>query len=395
MLSLKYPGMAFVLTELMWPQFNDAVDLMWRADNVYIDTSWLHMRGALEFVRDEFGSGRMLFGAGYKSHYGASVAALAHAEITEEDRRRIFSANLEALLGIDAGPEKLACEPAIISEKPLWSRFRDGMPVEGPEIIDAHAHTGPHTRGWILRDIEPGENIANLISQMDSCGVNKTVIVPESGLFSEPAQGNFEIEKMMGEHLDRFMGYFAFNPWYAERLAGVLDEFFSREFFIGFKILPSYWKVPVDDPRYEPVWEYAHVHRLPILIHTWDDRYNSPRMLEKIATAYPCAFFLLGHSGGGTSGRAEAVVLGRANANVYLEFCGSFTTPADWVGTISEAGIGKVIFGSDTGAHSLAWELGRFLSIPLPDEALRPALAENFKNILRQRSPGGSAPRPG
>jgi len=47
------------------------------------------------------------------------------------------------------------------------------------------------------------------------------------------------------------------------------------------------------------------------------------------------------------------------------------------------AGIEKVVFGSDAEGHDLAWELGRFLSIPLPDRKLAPALADNFKKIMK------------
>ena len=93
-----------------------------------------------------------------------------------------------------------------------------------------------------------------------------------------------------------------------------LDEFFQRGFFVGFKLLPAYWKIPVTDPGYQPVWEYANRHRRPILLHTWDDNYNSPAMLREITRKHPQATFILGHSGGGTRGQMEAVRHGIARA---------------------------------------------------------------------------------
>jgi hypothetical protein len=51
------------------------------------------------------------------------------------------------------------------------------------------------------------------------------------------------------------------------------------------------------------------------------------KMETEIVKKYPNAIFLLGHSGGGTPGRFEAIELAQNNDNVYLEFCGSFTTP--------------------------------------------------------------------
>jgi uncharacterized protein len=385
-LSEKFPQVRFVLTGAMWGQFNNVVDIMWRSKNVFTDISWLHMRDTIELLRDEFGAERILFGTGFRSHYGASIAALQHARITDSERSLISCGNAGRLLGITPLSEKISSEPVIINDKPVWKRFSEGFPVEGVEVIDAHAHIAPSTRGWILRDVEIEDNVSNLILQMDACGVSKTVVAPESGLFSEPISGNLEVERIMLKHLDRFAGYLAFNPWYSDRLVPELDGFFSRGFFVGLKILASYWRVPVEDKRYVPAWEYANRYSLPILLHTWDGVYDSPGMLKNIVSFYPDAKFLLGHAGGGTQGRAEAVELARENANVFLEFCGSFTTPADWLDTIKSVGIDKVIFGSDTGAHGLAWELGRFLSIPLPDKELIPAMGQNFKKILSGRN---------
>ena len=125
-----------------------------------------------------------------------------------------------------------------------------------------------------------------------------------------------------------------------------------------------------------------------MLIHTWDDKYNSPAMLKDIAPKYPGAFFLLGHSGGGTRGRSEAVALARTNPNVVLEFCGSFTTPVPFEQSMSAVRKEQVVFGSDTGGHCEAWELGRFLSMPVPDKDLVPALGANMERILSKAKSG-------
>ena len=163
-----------------------------------------------------------------------------------------------------------------------------------------------------------------------------------------------------------------------------IDSFFKDDLFVGFKILASYWKIPLLDPRYETVWEYAHRHHLPILLHTWNDSYNSPAVLKEIVKKYSQAVFLLGHSGGGTKGRFEAEELALANPNVFLEFCGSFTTPRPFETSLNIVGKKRVIFGSDAAAHNQTWELGRYLSMPLPDQELIPGLGANMRDILNQ-----------
>ena len=377
-LAKKFPQVNFAVTQVMWQGFGGVLDLMWRCPNTYIDISWLHMRDTIELLRDEFGAERVLFGIGYKGHYGAALAMLAHAQISEDEREMIAHCNIERLLKLPALKQKLTKECANKLDKPLWDKFQNGKAIDNVKIVDAHGHDGPHTRGWFLRE----GNLETIIKQMNRLGVDKLILSAERALFGDAVEGNKFLEKDALLFKDRIAGYLSFNPRYSEGLCPLFDDFFSRDFYVGFKLLASYWKIPLTDPSYNPVWEYANEHRLPILLHTWDDKYNSPVMLTNIVKQYPDAIFLLGHSGGGTAGRLEAEDLAIENDNVYLEFCGTFTTPMPFEDSANKVGWDKVLFGSDTGAHCEAWELGRYLSMPLADKDLLPGLADNMLKIL-------------
>ena len=381
-LAHTFAQMHFIVTQKMWLGFSGVLDLLWRAPNTYIDTSWLHMRDTIELLSAEFGPERVLFGIGGKSHYGAAIAALAHADIDASQRSLIAHGNAERILKLTPydGPELPVS--ASDDQKPLWCRLRAGLALENVEVIDAHGHTPPHTRGWIIRENTLEGGMTEMVTRMDRLGIARLILSPEAALFGESLAGNREAEQVLAKYRGRVSGYLVFNPLYADAMVPEFDAFFNREFFVGFKILPSYWKRPLADPGYEPVWQYANRRHLPILIHTWDDRYNSPAMLEPVAAAYPNAVFVLGHSGGGTAGRLEAEALALAHANVYLEFCGSFTTPRPFETSLRLVGSDRVLFGSDTAAHDQAWELGRYLSMPLPDEELLPGLAANMRRIL-------------
>lgn len=381
-LAGTFPGITIVLTQKMWGGFHSVLDLMWRRANVCLDTSWLHMRDTIELLVDNFGAERVLFGLGYRSHYGAAIAALAHARLEDRQREMIAHENAERILGIEPLHGKLAGPSPLLGRKPLWEACRAGRPLEGVEVIDAHGHTPPHTRGWVIRSQGDEDGIADLLGRMDRLGINKIIVAPETALFGECAAGNREAESLLSGRPERFSGWLCFNPLYAGEMTPLFDSFFERNFFIGFKILPSYWKIPLGDPGYRPVWEYADARRLPILIHTWNDSYNSPRMLAGIAPRFPGAAFILGHSGGGTPGRLEAEELALAYDNVHLEFCGSFTTPRPFEKSIGIVGRERVLFGTDADAHDPAWELGRYLSMPLPDEELLPGLGENIRRII-------------
>jgi predicted TIM-barrel fold metal-dependent hydrolase len=383
-LAEKFPGMSFVFTQKSWSGFGSLIDAMWRRKNIYVDISWIHMRGTVNLIIEEFGAERLLFGIGNKAHYGAAIAALAHYRITPKQRELIAHGNIEKLLKIKP-LKKISFEnTALLKQKPLWNTFREGLPLDGVKVIDTHGHIGPISLGHYFRDMDFEEQIRIMTEQMKRCGIGKTMVSVINALFGEAVEGNLLAEKHLSKHQDIFSGYLSFNPLYGKELNAELDNFFSRGFFIGFKILPVYWKIPVTDSGYEPVWKYADKYRMPILIHTWDDSYDSPAMLKDIVKKYSNAVFLLGHSGGGTRGRIEAEELALANQNVFLEFCGSFCTQRPFEDSMKTVGADRIVFGSDTVGHDLAWELGRYLSMPVPDKQLIPGLGENFDKILKR-----------
>ncbi len=384
-LANKFSQANFAVSQVMWPPFGGVLDLMWRCPNTYIDISWLHMRGSIELLCKDFGAERVLFGIGYKSHYGAAIAELAFAQITDDERELIAHGNIERLLKLSPLDKSLAPARSNKFDKPLWSRFENGEALKDVKIIDAHAHDQLPTMGWFFPETSLEENVEVLVEQSKRLKIDQTILSSGIALFGDGVEGNRETEKAFHGYGDIFKGYLGFNPRFSDVLVPLFDDFFSRDFYVGFKLLASYWKIPLGDSSYNPVWEYADMHCLPILMHTWSDSYTSPGKLTEIIKKYPNAIFLLGHSGGGTSGRLEAIELCKNNDNVYLEFCGSFTTPELYEKAIKQVGIEKIVYGSDTSAHSEVWELGRFLSLPLNDNELIPALAKNMENILARK----------
>jgi predicted TIM-barrel fold metal-dependent hydrolase len=378
-LARRLPDVTFVCQKKMWGGFGSVLDAMRRCPNICIEISWLHMRRTIELLVRHFGADRVFFGTGCKTHYGAAIAALAHADVPAEDRGKIAHGNARRLLGLAPAGFTTGGGRA---DKPLWENLRSGRPA-GCEILDAHGHIGATNRGWFLPELDLAETARDTVKHMDRLGIRRIIVSSENALFGDALEGSRETERELAPFRDRFSGYVAFNPRFADRLVPALDGLFASGFHVGFKILAAYWKIKVDDPGYEPALRYAEAHRLPILYHTWDDRWNSPRLLTDVVRAHPGVSFLLGHSGGGTAGRIEAIELARALPNVHLEFCGSFTTDYPWPETFAQVGFDRVVFGSDGGgAHDQAWELGHLLSQPVPDEDLRPVLAANLRGIL-------------
>ena len=382
-LAEKCPGSYFVICKSMWGGFHRMLDLMWRRRNVGLDISWLHMRDTMELVKEEFGIDRLFFGFGHTAQYGAAIAALAHARLSESEREAVAHGNLENLLGIAPAERKLAHEPDF-ADKPLWKAFKAGKPITGVRAYDLHTHIeGPVTRGWVIRESDPAQTVDHMAEFMDRHGISKICLIGEQALMGDPIEGNLETARLAQRHPGRFMGYFVFNPHYAETLTEeVLDGFFRDPFFVGFKLLASYWHVPYDDARYNAVWEYAEKHHLPILMHTWG---REAEALRKIMPRYPHAKFILGHTGGDDAGRLLSLELAQQSPNIYLDYCAAFCCHIPWCDLFTRIDRSRLLFGSDAGPHNEAYELGAFLSMPVPDAELTPILGENFDKILSDR----------
>ena len=377
-LAERFPQLPVVLTHMMWGHMTMLFDLMRRHENVHADISWIHTGGTIELLCREFGAARVLFGLGGRAHQGASIAALLHAEISDADRDRIAHGNLDKLLGLPATQPRRAT-----ITQPLWQRFIRHEPL-GIEIMDAHGHLGP-TSTWMVERQELADQIPQALRDMDRLGIRTLIASGMHALFNDPVAGNDLLAKAIQPHGDRLRGWIAFNPNHADRLTPHVDRWLANPVFAGFKLLCGYWRVPITDPRLEIVWRTANAHRLPILIHTWDGGHDSPAMLRDICPKYPDAAFLLAHAGGGDRGRREAEDLVAGNPNVWLEWCGSFCSSIPWEGTLPKVGAGRVLFGTDAVLHNFAWELGRLLSLDLPEEMLRPILGANLRGLLERR----------
>lgn len=378
----RHPSVRFVVQHVMWGGMAALLDLMRRCENVLCEISWMHTSGTLELLCARFGASRVVFGLGPKAHQGAAIAALACAGISGEQRAAIAHGNLDALLSLSPTPpaaSSLADDP----DKKLWRRLLGGE-QPGVEILDAHSHLGANGI-WLQERQELADQIPQALADMDRLGIRTMFVAGMEAMTAHPVEGNLRLAADLRPHGDRFRGWMVYNPNYAAELERHLPSFLSDPFFVGFKLWNDYWRAPVTDPRFKPMWRCADRLRLPILLHTWDTPYNSPVMLRKIAAAHPGASFLLGHSGGGDRGRMEAVALARACPNVYLEWCGSFCSGIPWEETLRAVGPRRVIFGTDAVVHSFFWELGRLLSLEVPDETLKPVLAGNFRAILARR----------
>ena len=386
--SAEFPQVSIIFTNAMWVHYNKLYKLMESRPNIFVDTSMLHMYLTHEHFIKSYGVERLIFGTGYKSNNGASIASLAHAEISPDHAQLIAHGNLERMLGIES---PLSGTRPVIGDR-LWHRLLRHEQL-GPDIVDGHTHMSRTLVKWedhAQTDI--GSHAKQALRSMDRMGVSSMIIAEYTTYDPDLSIGKTWMENHLSQYGDRFHGYFpglAFVSINEDKLIPRIDDLFSRQYYVGLKMHNSHWSIPVTDPRFEPVWKYADKHRLPILLHTWNDKYDAPGMLTDIVTRYPNAIFILGHSG--NADRIDAEMLTLEHPNVYLEWCGSFLNPTDWRDTLDRLGNRRLVYGSDfisweeQWGHDPAWEMGRLLSLDVPDETLIPILGENMRKILAQR----------
>ncbi len=386
----SFPRVSVIFTNALWPFLDRLYKLMESCPNIYVDTSLQHIYQANEYIVKRFGVERLVFGAGYKSNNGAAIAALAYNDFTTDQVRFIAHGNLEKLLEIKT---PLTGSKAVIGDR-LWHRLlrRENL---SSDFIDAHTHLCRTTAKWEDHDQIDIDSHANLaIHEMDRLGVRSMFIAEYTVYPPDLQMGKTYIEEHLSKYGDRFHGYYSGLAFKTEKenlenIVRRMDDLFSRQYYVGFKMHNDHWSIPVTDPDFNPLWEYADRHRLPILLHTWNGKYNAPKMLENIVPRYPNAIFILGHSG--NTDRPDSEKLALENPNVYLEWCGSFVDPTDWRETLSRIGNRRILYGSDfisweaRWGHDPAWEMGRLLSMDVPDETLLPILGSNMRGILEKR----------
>ena len=385
LLAHRFSGVKFVVRQAMWGQFSRVYDAMDRA-KIYLDSSWLHMRRAVELVCKQFGGDRLLFGLGPKSHAGASIGALAYSGVPDGQKQRVAHTNFIDLLPAGALKDKFAANAKYIPNRvsnTYWNPFLAGKGAKCA-VTDAHGHTGTINTGWYLRDSGEAEQVRALDHEFGTFNYEMFITSSGTALFGDPIEGNRQAELLM-KNRKRFRGYLVYSPYYAEDFTEkVLDDFFDRGFFVGFKFLPDYIKAPVDDKRWRPAFNYADRYHMPILVHTWDGAYDSPAMLAGVAADYPDATVLFAHTGGGEKGRmeCEAIAQDPKYNNCMFEFCGSFCNNVEWSETLKKMDHRRVVFGTDASGHDIGWEMGRLLSMDIDDEKLENILGRNMRSIL-------------
>ncbi|GAB3759645.1 amidohydrolase family protein [Microlunatus parietis] len=377
-LLTRHSALIIVVSQAGYRELRYAAPLLARHPGLRLDLVNLATHQALEWLHHNGFGDRLIFGSGYGLRDPAeAVLRLSAAGLDPETIMTIGRSNAEQLwphrsLSLSKGDP----DPAL-----PFDRLRERSSVD---VVDAHAHLGPYSRFFI-----PAPDADTMVSVMDRVGTSVTVLSSNLAIQLDADRGNDATLAAVDAHPDRLAGYAVINPW--QQPDDQLARVESDRRFVGIKLHPSLHAYPVTGRRYAAVWEFADRTGCPVLSHTaqgspWD----APAAFDTVASAYPKAKIILGHSGITPAGVDESIMVAGRHPGLHLELCGSQLVGELIMDLLAAVGPDRVLFGSDFPFIDHRLSLGRVLGLPAPDDVKRAVLGGSARRLFSWRPLPGS-----
>lgn len=256
--------------------------------------------------------------------------------------------------------------------------------------VDVHLHL---SRWW--RDIHRTGYRADLdftsrglLAEMDRSGIDHGLVIQ---LFQAPSvrEGLAEVRQIASESGGRLHPITTVDPTLGEEeVRSALALWDAAPELAGIKLYPGYRPFYPHDRRLDPVYEYAHRRKLPILIHQGDTldgiglvKFTRPLEVDEVAGRFRDVRFVLCHLGNPWVGEGAEMVY--KNENVYADTSGLLAHPSapyfDRMVAQSREAIlhalvtighpARILYGSDWPLEelSVAVSLIEGLDLPEPD----------------------------
>lgn len=246
--------------------------------------------------------------------------------------------------------------------------------IAGTRVIDFHGHVGRWESAGLVDDPD------RMLQAMDSVGIDQSCVF--NIFYPDGRTGNDLTARFVERHPHRFIGFAYVSPLMADKMAPELERAIDHLGMRAIKLYPSYTPFPLDNPVWDPVYEFAHRRGLVIITHTGIEPTTAPRFLAQIAPRFPNARFVAGHAGNIEPFRSQAIRAAQACPNVYLETCSSFRSPGVVEELVRKAGAERVLYGSDSPLMDPRSQIGKILTADISDRAKQQILGENACRLL-------------
>lgn len=245
-------------------------------------------------------------------------------------------------------------------------------------VIDFHNHAGR----WGSTGID--DELNRYLRIMDASGVDKANI--NCIFYGSARLSNNTAARFVDLHPDRFIGVGFVTPHYPNETIPELERCFSELDMKSLKIYPNYFGSTVDDPAYDPIYEWCDEREIVIMSHSSftsdSDQLTHPERFIGLAERFPGIRWVLAHSGNSMKGQIAAVKAAKSAPNIYLETATSFGEHGTIEFLVDGAGPDRVLYGSDMPLLDARAMVGRIVTADLPDETKRKVLGLNAAKLL-------------
>ena len=260
------------------------------------------------------------------------------------------------------------------------------------KVMDAHCHVYPAAIAakavggtdafYDVTSVYDG-TVETLLDKEIAAGVDHFVIQSVATTPKQVNSINEFIARTVAEGEGRFTGLGTLHPDSAD-LKGDVEHILELG-LKGVKMHPDIQRFEIDDARCCKIYELCQKHRLPVLLHTGDDRYDysNPNRLLPMLEEFKDLTFIGAHLAGYSIWEEACDKLGHA-PNLVVDCSSSFfclSTPQA-EDLIRRWGADRVLFGTDYPMWAADKELATLLSMNFTEEEFGKILWDNAYNLF-------------
>jgi len=375
----RFPRLNVLLQGGRWDATRFIYWLMAKHRNLHVELSAHQGNRAMEVFRDWFGAERILFGTGaLEKSPGAAKSFVDYCTLSEEEKSLVASGNIARLARIETMPVQYRASRV---KDPILALAKEGRPLKGYTVIDAHAHLMHRDAGGTGFIHIPYGDDKGIVERAKTMGIQAACISGFLAVWTDYQEGNIIVHDAMKAYPRFFHGYAALQPQYVKDWPRELRKVHVTYGMDGIKAYNPRTYLPYNDKLWDPWWEYGNRMKAYALIHPSPN--VVPEMMD-IAKRYPNIAFIMAHSGGSFKDARLAIEIAQANPNVYLEITLTAVTYRVIEFMVKHVGADRVLFGTDQPMRDPIPQFGWVVYSHCTHEEKKKILGLNMKKIIRR-----------
>ena len=257
-------------------------------------------------------------------------------------------------------------------------------------VIDAHAHIYPDKIAYRASQsigdfykmpIGYDGTVDHLLELGNEAGVDMFLVQSVAVSPERVSNINDYIAREVSENPDKFIGFGALHPD-MEDIEGEVSRI-EKMGLMGIKLHPDIQKFNIDDKSAYKIYEVIE-GRLPLLIHTGDNRYfySDPKRVPQVLRDFPKLQMICAHFGGWSQWNEAEKFL--ADKGVWVDTSSSMYafSPERARELISVFGEDYVVFGSDYPMWSPGDEIKNIERLNLDERVKQKIFYKNIAKLL-------------